>query len=669
MKKFLNISNFLTGMIATLVLGVAQAQDIPGSVQCNDLKMNPFTIKPKTITIRNNSNDGTVIYPVVTVAKSDDNQWIKACFRTDTVYKTELYKIYINETNGLAPNQEVTLTLPVLTRGGLEGDQFISWWNGGRIILANKKDDLDTIRSQEKPMGSIPEGLQCEGDSGTHCNMAIYAAKTEFPANISAQLTEFTFGAVNPPKGEKFLLMDPTNVGYNISYVDHVYLPVAMGPKGNRYIGYTGSTMHLAEFRQKMREFLAPGNIGDGWPVYNSTDLKLPGGYNVFAQRYGTLVKRPGIPVVPEHDNPPVLTLLKCVEGHCTDKEKRLEHFGKSVQDMQNLWAACMQPDHFYDSLSNHDVNQPMIDCPADMKENFQKIHKFFMDNYENYKKVVFPSGVCTKGPNKKPILNDPMQMLLHIYGWVPFNEGCGADANALAGAPGSAQDKRHAVIQPIYIDKLQYNFVKHPDAPLFNPYVKLIHDYLGMNSYAFSVDDAVGFMSEVGDGVIVTVGGGKGLENEEAFDYKKGFVVQIGTPKPLDGTRKPLLRSYGVCYYNENPADPDCKKVIQDIDLPKDVQIPGFRIGTIKEYPFKIAFTDMNGNVYTFKVMGDFSELFKKDRKTIIDHATCEVRDPDNNLHPNSQKWCNTDNPNQQKEEQLTKNYLSFGDPADYLK
>jgi len=227
-----------------MVLSVSHAEGTEGtagSVECLDLKKDPFIVKPKTITIRNNSNDGMIIYPVLTIAKTTSNEWLQACFRNKEAYKTSLYKIYINDSSGLKPGEEVTLTLPLFTKGGYGGDKFISWWNGGRLILANKKDDLDEARSKENPLGFKPEGLECEGGSGTQCNMAIYAADTEFPANISAQLTEFTFGAVNPPEGESVNIMDPTNVGYNISYVDHVYLPVAMGPKNNRYIGYTGS--------------------------------------------------------------------------------------------------------------------------------------------------------------------------------------------------------------------------------------------------------------------------------------------------------------------------------------------------------------------------------------------------------------------------------------------
>ena len=50
----------------------------------------------------------------------------------------------------------------------------------------------------------------------------------------------------------------------------------------------------------------------------------------------------------------------------------------------------------------------------------------------------------------------------------------------------------------------------------LFNPFTLLVHgsQYLNANSYAFSVDDAAGFQSNTGEGLVVAVGGPKGLPN-----------------------------------------------------------------------------------------------------------------------------------------------------------
>jgi hypothetical protein len=50
------------------------------------------------------------------------------------------------------------------------------------------------------------------------------------------------------------------------------------------------------------------------------------------------------------------------------------------------------------------------------------------------------------------------------------------------------------------------------PPKDIFNPYARLIHETLKTNAYAFSIDDKAAFLSVPGDGLIITIGGPKGL-------------------------------------------------------------------------------------------------------------------------------------------------------------
>jgi hypothetical protein len=50
-----------------------------------------------------------------------------------------------------------------------------------------------------------------------------------------------------------------------------------------------------------------------------------------------------------------------------------------------------------------------------------------------------------------------------------------------------------------------------------FNPYTKLVHDVLKSSAYAFSIDDNLAFHSLKADGIIITIGGLKGLQNTDA--------------------------------------------------------------------------------------------------------------------------------------------------------
>ncbi len=646
---------------------VASAPPVSQTVMCKDYDGNDMEVKPKSITIHNNSADDT-IYPVVATSKNAVNEWMQGCLRTTEPYPTNaVYKLYVNEGEGIPPKSSVTLTLPLFSE--LSKDSYITWWNGGRVVLADKNERL---RGGEDTKVTTPENVSCQGHE-TACTLSTYSSPVQFPENIYAQLSEYTFGDSIVPPNQSVRLLKPENVGYNISYVDHVYMPVAIGPKNNPYIGYSGSTKPLVNFRNQLSAFLA-SPVGEGWPVYNLDQLKLPGGYNIFAQRSGTLPPTDKVPVKPIDGYPPVLSVLKCINGQCSEEEKKTLHFGQAVQRMQNLWGSCV--DWTGEGATGY-VTETFA-CPQDLKDKLSVVKQFFVQNHKNYL-AMYAAGQCEGTTPLKPTFNY-WEAMMHIYGWVPFNEGCGAAANPLADTKIPGWD--HAKIQSMYIHDLQYNHqqaeVKANPKLLFNPYVQLIHDDLEMNAYGFSVDDAVGFMSELGDGLIFAVGGPNGLENQKQFNYADGFSLAIGVPEALVGhANEPLIKKYGVCVLNQDDGDPDCQKDKQDVVMPDNSQIAGFRVGTVAAYPIKVRFTDLDDNVYSLRVNTKFAPCTEDmdvtqcpaNKMGIVEKASCLVTNGSGQKHPKSDDWCKNANPNQQREKQLTKNYLSFPDPVDYMK
>lgn len=645
------------------------------SVECLDSESKPLTVKPKTITIYNNTNE--TIYPAILTSKNAQNEWIQGCFRTRDLLPTNfVYKLYVNEGTGIPKNSSIEITLPVFSK--LSPDQYITWWNGGRVLLA---DDTEGLRKKEDIKISTPNAVRCAA-TNTSCQLTTYSSEVGFPENVYAQLSEYTFGDSFFPPGQPTRILKPDNVGYNISYVDHVYLPVAIGPKNNNYIGYSGSVQPLAQFRNNLATFLKSPS-GEGWPVYNMNKLKLPGGYNIFAQREGLLEAGANAPArTGDEVNPPLLTKLQCQQGHCNDVEKKPPHYGAAVQRMQNLFGTCVAWDG--EDISKY-VSEK-IDCPQDLKVKLSAIKQFFTENHKKYLNLHVPGGTCKSTTPQVPNLNY-FETLKHVYGWVPFNEGCGAGDNALADT--AIAGWTHQQIQEMYIDTLQYNhqtIAKNNVNLTFNPYVKLIHDDLKMNAYAFSVDDAVGFMSELGDGLIFTVGGPKGLENQNQFEYKNGFTLVLGNPTKesrqtdaaIPGPNSALIKKYGVCFLNEDRYDMNCSKVSQDVVMPANSQILGFRVGTLERYPIKLRFTDFNDNVYTLGVKDQFAVCPSNTplsqcptnvaEMRAYNATTCQVNDSAGKIHRASKRWCESINPNQQKEKQLTFNYLSFGQPVDFM-
>ncbi|WP_392538448.1 hypothetical protein [Legionella sp. 227] len=132
-------------------------------------------------------------------------------------------------------------------------------------------------------------------------------------------------------------------------------------------------------------------------------------------------------------------------------------------------------------------------------------------------------NGTHLSGPTALPMQN--------IYGYLAFcatplpSSGAGFDAYTA----------------------LQYNYKNYSSyAQDFNPYTSLIHQALQMNVYAYSVDDAVGFISTIGNGLVITVGGAKGLPNSQQYNPQQVITVSLGTP-PV-GSSLPVFTHYGVC-------------------------------------------------------------------------------------------------------------------------
>lgn len=642
----------------------------PGVVVCKDRAGNDMPVNPKTITIHNNSDEP--IYPAIATSMNEVNEWLQGCLRTTEPHPTQfIYKTYVNEGQGLPPHSSVQLTLPLMSQ--LDPQRYITWWNGGRVILADKPDRLRNPDDQD--MGAVG-GVGCEGQN-TPCTLSIYQSKEGIPENSYAQLSEYTFGDSIPVDGQA-RWFKPENVGYNISYVDHVYMPVAIGPKNNPYIGYSGSAQSLSLFRQKIDAFLN-SPAGSGWPLFNLDGRKLPGGYNIFAMRSGTLSPNEDVPVKPAGGFPPVLTVLRCLQNQCTDQEKKSLHFGDAVQNMQNLWGSCVSWGS--EDITPH-VTQTIV-CPSELKNDMGLIKQFFEQNYNDYSRNYDTDPACSKA--QKKIEFNFLSALSHIYGWVQFNEGCSAATNKLAATTIPGWD--HHKIQQLYINDLQYNHHQpyfHGDAQLaFNPYVKLIHEDLQMNAYAFSVDDAIGFMSELGDGLIFTVGGTQGLENPDQFNYAGGFQVTMGVPSSVANTDTALIRKYGVCAFGREAGDLQCAQDKQDVFMPEYRQIPGFRVGTVPSYPVKVRFTDMHDNVYTFEVKARFplcnfsqnEDTCYPDKTQLFDASACKVVDKNGATHAKSNDWCGSADLHAKREArdnnssggQITRNYIAFAPPMDF--
>src|SRR5262249_5697806 len=210
----------------------------------------------KTVTIVNNSPNHTFWVALEAPIIEARDQWLQNQFKVGNrglqVFQTTLlYRIFVNRNAGIPPGGSVTVTLPFYTQLqdtaldnpnlGTIKDQFIDWWSSARMFIWDGKDAADAAFNFETLKKTTPSGdIQVKAPPADitpiagaalpscTCDILIKAYHQGPARGVPFQLVEFTFAdAIN--SGEIFL--DRVNI--NISGVDSVYLPVAIGAHGN----------------------------------------------------------------------------------------------------------------------------------------------------------------------------------------------------------------------------------------------------------------------------------------------------------------------------------------------------------------------------------------------------------------------------------------------------
>lgn len=477
---------------------------------------NAQTVPVMTIEIHNNSERYS-IYPVLSTGGHDPiDTWMQAAFKVpksklaDNPYPTpHTFRMYLNPTGtGIPPNGTVTLTLPLYTQlvatdqvNPKMPDQYIDWWNGGRISLyASLYSDGTPPKALVEDYTGIPTQIVRTPVAGAvvptcpKCQQTpeIFEDTADLPSNDPAQITEYTLGAIDLSKDPYTL--DVKNVDYDVSYVDNVFLPAAMEPYNNRAVGWIGTIQEIDPFRSALEKFLATPAF-KGWPQYlddeKETILKVPSALHIMLDQANLTPAPPWAP----------------------------------IENMKALWRHCTSGG-----------TEPICTDIRDVRDLFAANYANYITNYSTAFKAT-----CDQSKTPDPASLDDSAMLAHVYGWGPFNANCRADTNLLEDTPGY-QENNHLGYQSA---KSEFDALNYWPTGEFNPYVELIHGVEYLNAkyvYAYSVDDAVGNMQTRGEGLIIAVGGITGLPNPDpatspihvSFGYAPDDVVR--------------LVKYGVC-------------------------------------------------------------------------------------------------------------------------
>ena len=525
----------------------------------------------KKIVIVNNSSDKRVFFPMLQKGTTIGNPdlWMQAAilqlqlrnfpifaekepypeFPTTLVYRAYIDITNTDSTTGLQHDQSVTITVPFWTQLqevtdnniGVNTDQFIDWWNAARIYLfegatalhaAQITDGSTVDKKPHTPTPVAPVGgakvPTCVASGGATCTVTLLSYTIDPPFGIPFQLQEYTFAsAVGPPlDGRPAMFQNKAGdgllfVNYNVSSLDSVYLPVAMGPLGNNDVPYVGSTQSVADFREKLAKF--GGDNGVNWPIYVpvyfdelskhpglpnepifnaacSLDAfeqpneapkvpryelpKLAGTFNMLVESFRD---PPPIPPVLTSDPPDFSSFSTSKCNPSPPPPFTTPDLGTAGQRVLKLWHDCTD-------ASNNPRPPGSTPFKSTTCIELRKQFNFFQTNY---------ISTCKKEP-------DFTSTIQAIYGFVPINfGGCkGGALNETAGFKAAIG---------LYCD-LQYNYLTEiPEAEIFNPFTQLIHDTLKSSAYAFSIDDKVSFKHVQGTGIILAIAGANGLENKTA--------------------------------------------------------------------------------------------------------------------------------------------------------
>jgi hypothetical protein len=587
MKRTISLLVLLSAL--TFAGSAAACQDTD-AVPCKKLRI-----------YNNNPPNGNVIYVFFESFIQDPKKadlWMQAQFKIsdwDSNFKSprsfatsRLRRGYvtIGSDEGIAPGQWVEISLPFYTQLlkttpadlGLVPDQYIDWWNSGRIVFFDSSAAYHSVKvtnDPNAPGGGLPPPPvkylagaavpSCISSTGKKCTVPLFENALQPLDGIPFQLQEYTLASAEGPPLNTTLppptrtKIDLSFVNYNVSSLDSVFLPVAMGPltkAGDSVnhgvspavpVPYVGTALTTAQFRQTLEKFSSGGM---NWPFYVPAyyDDKVHTGFPAVPAKACSLAPFPtmstgkyNLPKLPGAFN----LLTASYLGAQRDSQGNIVYppvpptLSSNPADYRTKYAtnACILP------TSPPFVNPPNLGVAGKaFVDLWNKCYPSTMDTSQTCQdirtvadlfvnKSYFGNKAC-KNPQTPPFYIT----MQGVYGWVPIvYRGCtGLDLKT---------DKTSYENAALAYCRLQYNYVTLPPNQTkvytFNPYTALIHapyrpilgGGLDSSAYAYSIDDKLSFKSVVAEGIIFTIGGTKGLE----FDKKSGQTAPVPTPIPMN--------------------------------------------------------------------------------------------------------------------------------------
>lgn len=520
------------------------------------------TVDPfqRSITIRNDLPN--TVYPVVSAVK---NQNGKKC-GTQNV----LYRIIVNAGKkgaGLPPGATVTVQIP---------KNPPCWYNAVRLYvfavdLAKYESRLPTDEQ------TVADGAQwnppiCPGNAcwtGT--------AALQYPIDSPAQLTEFTINSLDANGNALPNPNDPSGVpvvDLDLSFVDSVYLPVAMSLDDGGATEYMGTALGYGQFNSRAAAFLTLTDTAQrpiwsefaayskvNWPNNIFSDLgvgrtdQVEGGFNLVDNVLSaahTPLYTPTYSGPASCTNPANLVCMKSgIPGNCCPAQ--------SPNGPVFLNCCAVQP-YLIDNTTkiNASVANPIGTAKNPSVDSFVQGWTNWVNGNpcDNIGKIGnWPSTAAAF--NKTAFCTTFRSTVQFV--WQSFAQACASQPGAAKNqcivdqiigynshaATGQLPESVQALQRSVpwgdpKKGQLRYSFDKFllfwaPYNSLFNlnPYTRFVHNPTdGLDApgaYSFSIDDRFGNFQGRASGFIVDVGGNAAMPNQEPYDpyeqYNVGFA------------------------------------------------------------------------------------------------------------------------------------------------
>jgi hypothetical protein len=564
-------------MLSVALGGIPLPTPAGGFVQPSQVMSQVNIQANKTITIYNNTDKP--IFPIIEDVNTGQNPDNNNAYYDPNDTPGQEYRLYAGYTEKVGGTNKnflripvgasITLTLPMVfwDAGTIQvvadtpatRQRFLAPLNPGGNVLG-RPFLYNTSDAKEAVVSATLKGENLGGAQGAEIlYTTTEPASKGIISDAPSQLLEFTIRDQSMPATPTTHFTN--SVDYDISYINNLYLPVAM-EADKPHVGYIGTLDNINTFETAVTAFKG-GKIlndyfgGKGWPFYYTSDpaapiapaalIRLVGAQNIFgdnvaASSYNLL-----------------RTMLSSSSGNQASGGVLPATNGDYAEsDLANLWFGWL---NYYSKISGTPITgnlaklmqqtqipvQPVTITPNPNTSWMTASGKVSDTQFANaFAYTVYQvMNAFSNAPNI--VFNNSAQPALRTFMQAIIGNTISTVADAKSPAGVLLTQEEVALLQgepntdvqvlapgqpnyslPVGKNGYPYPTPAGPTAPAkewavgkynLDPFVWFVHKYLGAYSYAFSVDDHFGnIMVDDATGFTIAVGGPTGINDTNPY-------------------------------------------------------------------------------------------------------------------------------------------------------